>query len=128
MFESISSIRIAQHISQAMKRVILAAPGVREIEAGELIKARERLGKENVTIITDCDEEVCRLGFGDIKAVRILQEAGCDLRQCAGLRVGVLVCDDDAWTFSPTALYVSAEVHSDETPNALRLPAHTAAQ
>ncbi len=33
----------------------------------------------------------------------------------------VLVCDDDAWAFAPTALYVQAEVQSDETPNPVTL-------
>ena len=71
----------------------------------------------------DCDEEVFRLGYGDIKALESLREAECAVRQCSGLRIGVLVCDEQAWVFGPTALYVQAEVQSDETPNAVSLRA-----
>jgi hypothetical protein len=35
----------------------------------------------------------------------------------------VLVCDERAWVFAPTALYVQPEVQSDETPNAVSLAA-----
>jgi len=33
------------------------------------------------------------------------------------------VCDDQAWVFAPTALYLQPEVQSDETPNAVALRA-----
>ena len=45
-----------------------------------------------------------------------------DVRQCAGLRVGLLVVDDPASTSTPTALYVQPEVQNKETPNAMELP------
>jgi hypothetical protein len=32
--------------------------------------------------------------------------------------VGLLVADDRAWAFTPTALYVQPEAYSPETPNA----------
>ncbi len=81
-----------------------------------------RLGGHAVRVVLDCDEEVFRLGYGDVECVRELQEAGVDVRQCAGLRVGLLVVDDRAWTFTPTALYVQPEVQNKETPNAMELP------
>jgi hypothetical protein len=53
--------------------------------------------------------------------IRLLEKAGVDIRQSPGLRVGVLVCDDHAWCFAPTALYLEEQPHSDETPNAVQL-------
>jgi hypothetical protein len=50
-----------------------------------------------------------------------LKDAGIEVRQAPGLRVAVLICDDDAWVFNPTALYVEEEVHSEETPNAVQI-------
>ncbi|HWP40213.1 MAG TPA: hypothetical protein VNL70_04760, partial [Tepidisphaeraceae bacterium] len=80
-----------------------------------------RLGSAAVRVVLDCDDEVFRLGYGDIEAVQLLKASGVDVRQCPGLRVGLLVVDDRAWAFTPTALYVQPEVHSDETPNAVEL-------
>ena len=74
----------------------------------------------SVEVVIDCDDEVLRLGYGNMKAIARLNNAGIPLRQSTGLRVGVLIVDDE-WLFTPTALYVQAEVHSDETPNVLRL-------
>ena len=33
----------------------------------------------------------------------------------------MLACDDSVWIYAPTAQYVQTDVHSDETPNAIRL-------
>ena len=35
--------------------------------------------------------------------------------------MGIFVCDNQAWAFTPTALYIQKEVQSDETPNAVKL-------
>ncbi len=121
VFTSISDRRAADHVQNANQRVILAVPAIHAQLSAAITHAHERLGGGAVRVIVDCDEEVFRLGYGHIEAVKQLQESGCDVRQCAGLRIGVLVCDDVAWVFAPTALLVQPEVHSDETPNALQL-------
>ncbi len=118
-----SDAKAAAFIQSARRRVVLAAPAMRSDSAKAIIEAMQRLGQESVRIIMDCDEEVFRLGFGAIDAVELLGEAECVVQQCSGLRIGVLICDDRAWVFAPTALYVQAEVHSDETPNAVELRA-----
>ncbi len=121
VFVSISDSRIAALIDASASRVVFAAPGVRMSTAGALGRAVQRLGHENVVIVVDCNEEVFRLGYGQLDAILHLREAGCRVRQSVGLRVGVLVCDARAWAFAPTALYVEPEVQSDETPNAIAL-------
>lgn len=123
VFTSVSGTKMAELISRALQRVAVAAPGIRSECVNVLIDAVSRLGQDAVTVITDCDEEVFRLGYGDIAAVRALSEAGVLVRQSSGLRIGILVCDDRAWAFAPTALYVQPEIHSDETPNAVELRA-----
>ena len=119
LFTAISSEKMASLLNEASKRVILATPAVFEVTARALLAAHHRLGSDSITIVVDCDEEVFRLGYGEIAALQMLQESGIALRQCSGLRVGVLICDDQGWVFSPTALYVQPEVHSNETPHAV---------
>lgn len=123
VFTSISAPKAAALIDATKHRVVLAAPAVRSKTADAIIRALNRLNHRAVTVIVDCDEEVFRLGYGEIEAIKRIRESGCDIRQCAGLRLGVLVCDERAWVFAPTALYVQPEVHSDETPNAVELRA-----
>ena len=123
VFVAMSDRKMASLIDGAKHRVAVAIPAVRQETARALQEAIARLGRDSVGLVMDCDEEVFRLGYGDIEALKRLREAGCVVRQCAGLRVGVLVCDKQAWVFAPTALYVQAEVQSDETPNAVSLQA-----
>jgi hypothetical protein len=106
---------------KSTRRLIIIAPGIQKAVADAVIKSLKKQSNKAVKVILDCNEDVCRLGYGDIEAIKILQDAGLDIRHVAGLRAGVLVCDDDAWIFTPTALYVQDEIQSDETPNAMHL-------
>jgi hypothetical protein len=119
VFTAISSEKIAHLIEQAVSRIILVSPALFENTAKAIVSAQQRLGMGAVSIVVDCDEEVFRLGYGEIKALQLLRDNGIVLRQCSGLRIGILICDDRGWVFSPTALYVQPEVHSNETPNAV---------
>jgi hypothetical protein len=116
-----SDPKMASLIDEAMHRVAVATPAIRKETARALEGAIARLGRDNVGVVLDCHEEVFRLGYGDIDSLKKLREAGCAVRQAPGLRIGVLVCDEQAWIFAPTALYVQAEVQSDETPNAVAI-------
>lgn len=122
MFYSISSTKIAEIIKSAKERVILAAPGIHVAVAHSLVEAGKRLDEDRIKVIIDSAEDVCRLGYGHIDAITILLQNGFVVCQSPGLRVGILVCDNSSWVFSPTALYVENEPQSHETPNAIQLP------
>lgn len=126
VFGSLTSGRIAAIVRRAQRRALVCAPAVRRETAEACCEVASRLGGAAVRVVLDCDDEVFRLGYGDVEAVQLLKESGVDVRQCSGLRVGLLVVDDQAWAFTPTALYVQPEVHSDETPNAVELAADAA--
>ncbi|MBE3065784.1 MAG: hypothetical protein IMZ69_12310 [Spirochaetes bacterium] len=127
MFSALNSCRMVAEVARAGRRVAYAAPGIDNAVAAAMVDASRRINPGAVTIVLDCDEKVCRLGYGGVQGVRWLKDAGLDVRQSPGLRVGVLVCDDSAWCFAPTALYVEEQPHSDETPNAVRLVPEQAA-
>ena len=123
VFGAMSDARLARIIARAEERVLLCMPAVRKATTAALVETGLRLGTHAVRVVLDCDDEVIRLGYGDVQCIRELQEEGVDVRQCGGLRVGLLVVDGRAWTFTPTALYVQPEAQSGETPNAVELPA-----
>jgi len=121
VFESMSSKKMAAIIRGAQKRVVVAVPAIHELTAQAVLDFQQRVDGAVIEIVLDCDAEVMRLGYGAISAIALLRERDILLRQSTGLRVGVLVVDDSGWVFTPTALCVQDEVHSDETPNAVRL-------
>lgn len=110
--------RICEEIRSAQTRIIYVAPGIREVVSEAIIGIMPRLGPDSITVIVDCDEETCRLGYGDIEAIELLSSNGVTVRQSTGLRLGLLVCDGRGWSFSPVALYVENDTQSVETANA----------
>ena len=90
------------------------APGVRKKVAEAICGAGERLGDAgNVSVILDVSEEVCRIGFGDIEGLRILQQNRliCGrLSAQEGVRIGILITDEDTLIYTPTALLQEAEL------------------
>ncbi len=112
-------------INLAGSRVLLLTPGVSEEVARALGGAWKRLGCESVDVIVDVDPEVCRLGYGTLEGLRILQDAADNastvLRHQAGVRIGLLISDDTTIIFSPTPLLMESGSSRPELPNAIRL-------
>lgn len=121
VFVAFTSDDMAREIEAAQRRVVCAAPGIHENVAAAIVSAIPKIGQEHIEVILDCDEKVFRLGYGDIKAVRVLTDNGLIVRQEAGLRLGILICDDKAWCYSPVALLIETEHKSDGSPNAVYL-------
>jgi hypothetical protein len=75
----------------------------------------------DITVFLDIDEHTLRMGYGSLTALEALRNAGIHPMHSAGFRSAVLIVDTEGWVFTPTALYLEAEPHSDATPNAVRL-------
>src|ERR1017187_7386223 len=105
IFESLSTIKMARLIDAAHQRVIWAGPGIRLKAAEALVTAAKRVGCDWVVVAVDCDENVMRMGYGEIEALQKLREAGITIRQSSGFRSAVLICDDRGWVYAPVALY-----------------------
>lgn len=58
VFTSISSDKITQIIKSAQSRVILVAPAIFNNVTQAIIETVQRIVKENITLVLDCDEEV----------------------------------------------------------------------
>jgi len=80
---------------------------------GQRLKETDKL---DITVVLDPDEEVCRIGYGEIAALELLQklavDQGLSLRSQPGLRVGVLLSDDNTMVWSPTPRSVEAPPES----------------
>src|SRR5262249_19540775 len=79
----------------------------------------------DVTVILDSDPEVYRLGFGDQDALETIRAASArnlfDLREQAGVRIGVIIADETTMVYSPVSRNIEAGSTSVEKPNAIVL-------
>lgn len=114
-------------IGEAQRRVIMIAPGVSVRVARELAGAWQRLGAQAVCVTLDVSGEVFRLGLGEFAAIKLLEATaaglGTTLTRHEGLRIGVLICDDQTLIYAPTALSVEPAPREGKalTPNAVRV-------
>ncbi len=70
------------------RRLVLISPGLSSNVARVLSEKWAELGANAVQIVLDADPEVCRLGLGELDAVKILgdtaRQIGAELRHQAG--------------------------------------------
>jgi hypothetical protein len=105
-FTVINDETLTQAIYGCKKRLVYIAPGIVESVA---IAIGERLGQADtpaITVIVDLDPEVCRLGYGTPEGLKTLQQIAnahlLELRFQAGLRIGLLIVDDEVVVYAPT--------------------------
>lgn len=122
-FATVDDAYLARIIERVAHRLVYVAPGLGMETAWALADAMSNQ-QVDVTIILDADADTCRIGYGDAEALQFLSEAAArlqfKLRRQAGLRIGLLVVDDEVVIWSPTARLVEPERDNDQ-PNAIVL-------
>lgn len=121
LFIALSSQHIAALILQATRHVCYAAPGIQAEVADAILRLKTKSPGVSVVVNLDFSEKTLRLGYGSLAAVEKLRKHGVQPVHYAGFRSSVLLIDDRGWVYTPTALYLESEPHSNETPNALGL-------
>lgn len=124
-FCAVGDAELMQAITQARTRIVYVAAGIGGDVAkalGAVLDAHKQL---DVTVVIDPDEEVCRIGYGDQEGLEVLQHLAdlhhFGIRKQAGLRIGVLLVDDEVLLWAPTPQSVEAAPTAPEQPNGLRL-------
>lgn len=128
-FCAIDDKTLVAAIGKAKRRIVFIAPGVFESVAVALGKRFKEIGGLlDITVIVDPDEEVCRSGYGDEKGLKRIHELAQDqhfgLRSQPGLRMGVLLADDELIVWAPTPRSIEAPPASAGEPNGLFLGAN----
>ena len=76
-------------------------------------------------MILDINPEVYRLGYGDVTGLEQLKkyadDHGFEIRHQPGVRIGLLISDDNILIYSPTPLLIEAGSQQPEKPNAILL-------
>jgi len=124
-----NDVTLTAMISKAQRRLIIVAPGLSTELAKIVSKLWRHLGADSVSITLDINSEIFRLGLGDIKAVELLTKTASSLKTTLnvhpGLRIGVVIADDETLVYSPTPLLIEASPNGDDRnptrPNGLRV-------
>ena len=128
IFQSIQDQDLVQRIAQASTRMVFMAPGVSGAVTKELVRCMQSGKVTQVMIVLDADEEACRLGYCDAPSLQTLfaaaESCGFLIRRQAGLRIGLLMADDDVLIWTPTPLMFEAPRTVAE-PNGLVLTPQT---
>src|SRR5687768_7936992 len=112
-FSYINDKLIEELIASARRYVIYASPSISLSAARALVHLRQQNADLKTHIVLDVDAEPMRLGFGDPEGLPYLFEHGIEIRQAPGLRIGVIVIDDEAWVYAPTPEIILKQ--ADET-------------
>lgn len=123
-FTNVDDDELVKLISNASRRVMFVAPGLRKVVADALaLKLQKLRGK--VTVVLDVDAEVCRFGYGDEQGLVTIKDAaekaGTRLHHQQGVRIGLLIADDTTIIYSPVPLYIEGGSKIPDKPNAIIL-------
>src|SRR5581483_5621358 len=112
-------------IHATTRNLIFIGPGISQSVAEAISSRWEVMGRDSVQVLLDVDPEICRLGYGTIDGLQLLQKAagrvGATINHRPGIRIGLLVSDATTLVFSPTPLLVEGASTQFPRPNAIQL-------
>jgi hypothetical protein len=125
-FEVCSDDTLVQLVGSAARRLVVVAPAVSMPVANAICERWTVLGSDGVSVVLDADPEVYRLGYGEPEALTLLvnsaQARGVTVRRQPGVRIGLVIADDETLVYSPTPLSIEAGPHPNAPgANAIRL-------
>ena len=71
-------VSILGQINCARRRLLVVAPGLTEEVARAIASKWQELGRDSVRVVLDPDPDNCRLGYGDLSALKLLQAAAAE--------------------------------------------------
>ena len=122
VFRSIQDDDLSRRIAGATRRLVFVAPGISAAVSKALEGCLARDPRLQIMIVLDADEESCRLGYCDAPSLEALSIAatklGIPVRQQRGIRIGLLMADDEILVWTPTPQMFEAPRGANE-PNGL---------
>lgn len=124
-FTVINENTLVQAINGCVQRLVYIAPGITDKVVAAMGALMQRSQSPALTVVIDADPEVCRLGYGTVEGLKALQALATGqmlaVRYQPGLRLGVLICDEEIAVYSPTPLLIEAGSARADQPNAINL-------
>jgi hypothetical protein len=117
-FVTVTDDKISNRIKAATRRIVLVAPAVSKLVATAFEQCLQKAEKVNVTLVLDPDEDAYRIGYGEREGLEQLEilagKYSLSLRSQPGLRIGLLLVDDDVLVWSPTPRAVEGQRAEEE--------------
>lgn len=128
VFQSVQDEDLVSSIESASSRVVFIAPGVSESVAKALISCIQEGVVGQIMMVLDGDEETCRLGYCDAASLEKLFASALEfdipIKRQPGLRIGLLMTDDNVLIWTPTPLMFETPRQQTE-PNGMVLTPQT---
>ncbi len=128
VFQSVQDEDLIHGIQSATTRLVFFAPGVSEAVSKALVACMQFGQVKQIIMAIDGDEETCRLGYCDAPSLEKLfaaaQQFKFPLKRQPGLRIGILMTDDNVLVWTPTPLMFEAPRQHAE-PNGMMLTPET---
>lgn len=126
IFRSIQDDDVVASIGRAKKRLVYVAPGVSAGITKALSRCLEAKTTAQIMIVLDADEETCRLGYCDAPSLEVLMATATKfnipIRRQPGIRLGLLMSDDEVLIWTPSPLMFEAPRTGDETNGLILTP------
>jgi hypothetical protein len=130
VFRSIQDDDVVASIGRAKQRLVYVAPGVSAVITKAISHCIEGRVAAQLMIVLDADEEACRLGYCDAPSLESLMTTASKfnipIRRQPGIRLGLLMSDDEVMIWTPTPLMFEAP-RADSEANGLILTPQTLA-
>ena len=118
-----NDVSLCEFIASANHRLIVFVPAVSSAVAKAICERWENLGAHAVNVILDIDPSVYRLGYGDETGLNLLvktaRQLNTELHRQTGIRIGLIISDDETMAYSPTPQLIEAGSEHPEAPNAI---------
>lgn len=116
--ETLSYKKIIDLMFEAKKHLLISLPSIDEEIAEALIL---RIKETEIKVVIDNSEESIRNGFGEVKAIEKIRDAGIKLKQCSGNLVLFIIADDIGYFIFPQSRIFSDILEDPKGANAVRI-------
>lgn len=120
-FKQINTDTLVELINKAEYSLCYAAPGLQLPAAKAIVELAKRISPELIQVFLDVNEDVLRMGYGEVESINLLKSAGIQVKHMPSLRNGLVVSDDLGYSYTPTALFLEKESTDNEALNGMRL-------
>lgn len=120
-FTIINSTILAELVKTSEDRLIIVSPGITNDVAIAIAQKANENKIKSIEVIIDSDPDAIRYGYGQIEAIKTLQNLNIKLRTQPGIRVGIIITDLVSLIFTPTPQNLEEEIKSLSAPNAIYL-------
>ena len=111
LIKSINSSQLNDLINLATERVIIALPGLFEVNSNAIL-SKYNSGFNSIRVVVNCSEKIIRQGYGEIEAIQKLKEKGVPVFDQPENLVSFIICDNKGFFLFPQSRIFLEDSHN----------------